>query len=214
METLGGYGEPIVLSEPLLIEVPEHVPTEVAALTEPLAVAYRTVARAELGPGDVPLVLGCGPIGPAVITVLPMRGDAPIVAADFSAERRELARRLGADVVVDPAVASPYQAWERAAATDDPGPDGCAHDRDRPAADAPHHGVRVRRGAQDHLPLIAGSPAGSRIVVAGLCMTADAFEPAQAILKKIDLRFALITAPWSSPRASPTSRRVSWRWRR
>jgi threonine dehydrogenase-like Zn-dependent dehydrogenase len=39
--------------------VPDHVSTEVAALTEPLAVAYRTVARAALASNDVPLVVGC-----------------------------------------------------------------------------------------------------------------------------------------------------------
>ena len=43
-EAPGAYAERIVLSEPLLIEVPDHVSTEVAALIEPLAVAYRTVA--------------------------------------------------------------------------------------------------------------------------------------------------------------------------
>ena len=58
-ETPGAYAERMVLSEPLLIEVPDHVSTEVAALTEPLAVAYRTVARAELASNDGPLVVGC-----------------------------------------------------------------------------------------------------------------------------------------------------------
>jgi hypothetical protein len=110
----------MVLSEPLLIEVPDHVSTEVAALTEPLAVAYRTVARAELAPDDVPLVVGCGPIGLAVIAVLKMKGVGPIVASEFSPERRALALRLGADVVVDPRETSPFEALITAAATDDP----------------------------------------------------------------------------------------------
>src|SRR5262249_26850382 len=115
----GAYAERIVLCEPLLIEVPDHVPTDVAALTEPLAVAYRTVAKADLGDHDVPLVVGCGPIGLAVIAVLRLRGDRRIVAADFSPERRALARRLGADIVIDPAAESPYTAWLSAAATND-----------------------------------------------------------------------------------------------
>jgi threonine dehydrogenase-like Zn-dependent dehydrogenase len=72
----------MVLSEPLLIEVPDHVSTEVAALTELLAVAYRTVVRAELASDDVPLVVGCGPIGLAVIAVLKMKGVGPIVASN------------------------------------------------------------------------------------------------------------------------------------
>ena len=117
-EAPGGYAERMLLSEPLLIEVPDHVRTEVAALTEPLAVAYRSVARADLGGDDVPLVVGCGPIGLAVIAVLKMTGVGPIVASDLSAERRVIAQRLGADIVVDPADASPYEALMAAAATD------------------------------------------------------------------------------------------------
>ena len=119
-EAPGGYAERMVLSEPLLIEVPDHVSTEVAALTEPLAVAYRTVVRAEVGSNDVALVVGCGPIGLAVIAVLKMKGIGPIVASDLSAERRSLAKRLGADIVVDPQEGSPYEALMGAAATDDP----------------------------------------------------------------------------------------------
>ena len=86
----------------------------------PGEVIYRTVAKAGLGEHDVPLVVGCGPIGLAVIAVLRLRGDRLIVAADFSPERRALASRLGADIVVDPAAESPYGVWFRAAATNDP----------------------------------------------------------------------------------------------
>jgi threonine dehydrogenase-like Zn-dependent dehydrogenase len=85
------YAERMVLSEPLLIEVPDHVSTEVAALTEPLAVAYRTVARAELASNDVPLVVGCGPIGLAVIAVLKAKGVGPIVPP--SSHRSRAAQR-------------------------------------------------------------------------------------------------------------------------
>ncbi|MFV0495632.1 zinc-binding dehydrogenase [Mycobacterium sp.] len=118
-EAPGGYSERMLLSEPLLIEVPDHVPTELAALTEPLAVAYRTVARVDTSTEDAALVIGCGPIGLAVIAVLKMKGISPIVASDFSPERRALARQLGVDVVVDPNESSPYEAFRAAAMTDD-----------------------------------------------------------------------------------------------
>ena len=191
----GAYAERIVLSEPLMIEVPDHVPTDVAALTEPLAVAYRTVAKADLGEHDVPLVIGCGPIGLAVIAVLRLRGDRRIVAADFSPERRALASRLGADIVIDPALESPYAAWLGAAATDDPA---------QMALATPAIGQLPLRptvafecvGAPGVIDqIIVGSPPGSRIVVAGLCMTADTFQPAQAVLKELDIRFAVMYTP-------------------
>ncbi|HZA08973.1 zinc-binding dehydrogenase [Mycobacterium sp.] len=194
-EAPGGYAERMLLSEPLLIEVPDHLPTEVAALTEPLAVAYRSVARADLGGDDVALVVGCGPIGLAVIAVLKMRRVGPIVASDFSAERRALAQRLGADIVVDPVAASPYEALAAAAATDTP---------TRMAAKTAVAGQLSIRptvafecvGAPGLIQqLIGGVPAGSRIVVAGINIGADHFQPAQAVLKELDIRFSLYYTP-------------------
>jgi threonine dehydrogenase-like Zn-dependent dehydrogenase len=190
-EAPGGYAERMLLSEPLLIEVPDHVPTDVAALTEPLAVAYRSVARADLGGDDVPLVVGCGPIGLAVIAVLKMTGISPIVACDFSSERRAIAQRLGADILIDPAEASPSEALMAAAATDAPA---------RMAAPTALLGqLRIRPtvtfecvGAPGLIQqLISGVPAGSRIVVAGISFGTDHFEPAQAVLKELDIRFSL-----------------------
>ncbi|MFE7243003.1 zinc-binding dehydrogenase [Streptomyces sp. NPDC057580] len=191
-ETPGGYAERMVLSETLLLEVPDHLPTEQAALTEPLAVAHHAVARAGLGADDVPLVVGCGPIGLAVIAVLRMRGAGPIVAADFSAERRRLAEALGADVVVDPAQESPYRSWAQATAA---GPHGAAPGvlpggKSRPTVAFECVGVP---GVVQQI--ITGSPARTRIVVAGLCMTSDSFEPAQALLKELELRFAMMYSP-------------------
>jgi threonine dehydrogenase-like Zn-dependent dehydrogenase len=191
----GAYAERMLLSEPLLIEVPDHVPTDVAALTEPLAVAYRTVARADLGGDEVPLVVGCGPIGLAVIAVLKMTGVGPIVASDLSAERRAIAQRLGVDVVVDPANASPYEALMAAAGTD-------ASAR-MAAATAVVGQLPIRPtvafecvGAPGLIQqLIYGVPAGSRIVVAGISIGADHFEPAQAVLKELDIRFSLYYTP-------------------
>ena len=191
----GGYAERMLLSEALLLEVPDHLATEHAAMTEPLSVAMRSVAKADLGPDDVALVVGCGPIGLAVITVLRMRGVTPIVAADFSAGRRELAGALGADIVVDPAQSSPYTAWEQSAATDDPA---------RMAAPTAVLGQLPLRptvafecvGVPGMIQqVIAGAPAASRIVVAGLCMNADSFQPTEAVLKEIDIRFSLMYTP-------------------
>jgi threonine dehydrogenase-like Zn-dependent dehydrogenase len=194
-EVPGAYAERMVLSEPLLIEVPEHVSTEVAALTEPLAVAYRTVARAEVASDDVPLVVGCGPIGLAVIAVLKLKGVVTIVASDFSPERRALAQRLGADVVIDPRETSPFEALITAAATDDPA---------RMAAPTAVLGQLPLRptvafecvGVPGLIQqLIGGVPAGSRIVVAGINTGSDSFEPAQGILKELDIRFSLYYTP-------------------
>ncbi|MDH6245854.1 zinc-binding dehydrogenase [Mycobacterium sp. OTB74] len=191
-EIPGAYAERILLSEALMIQVPDHLPTDIAALTEPLAVAYRTVGKADLGDHDVALVVGCGPIGLAVIAVLRLRDDRRIVAADFSPERRALARRLGADIVVDPAVESPYAAWLSAAVTDDStimAPPTPAAGQ-LPLCPTVAFECVGAPGVIDQI--ITGSPPGSRIVVPGLCMTADTIHPAQAVLKEIDVRFAMM----------------------
>ena len=53
-----------------------------------MAVGLHAVAKARLETDDAPLVIGCGPVGLAVIAALRLHGARPIVAADFSA--REL----------------------------------------------------------------------------------------------------------------------------
>ena len=83
-EVPGGYGELMVLSRELLLPIPNGLAPELAALTEPMAVGVHAVGLANLGPHDVPLVIGCGPVGLAVIAALKLRRASPIVAADFS----------------------------------------------------------------------------------------------------------------------------------
>lgn len=191
----GAYAERMLLSEALLIPVPDELSTEVAALTEPMAVALRSLNRVEASANDVPLVVGCGPIGLAVIAILKSRGMGPIVAADLSAERREFAEQLGADITIDPTLDSPYQAWMQAAGTDDPAlmapPTAVAG----PLPLRPTIGFECTGASGILQQMIAGSPPGSRIAVAGINLQADTIEPAQAILKELDLRFCLYYSP-------------------
>ena len=115
-DVIGGYAEQMLLSEPLLVEVPNGLAAAHAALTEPMAVGIHAVAKAGASGDEVPLVIGCGPVGLAVIAALKMRGFGPMVAEDYSPTRRALAERLGADVVVDPALTQPFTAWAEHAA--------------------------------------------------------------------------------------------------
>ena len=52
--------------------------------------------------------IGCGAIGLGVIAGLKLKGIGPIVAADFDANRRDIAIQMGADVAIDPRELSPY----------------------------------------------------------------------------------------------------------
>ena len=191
----GGYGERMVLNEMMLLPVPEDLPTDIAALTEPMAVGWHAVEKAGAIGDDVPLVLGCGPVGQAVIAALKIKGVGPIIAADFSPRRRELAEKLGADVVVDPAAASPYTRWQDLAvpAGVDPrslmtlmgmGP--------QPRPGLIFECVGVPGVLQQ---ILEGAPRKARVVVVGVCMETDSFEPILGINKELSLQFVLGYTP-------------------
>jgi 2-desacetyl-2-hydroxyethyl bacteriochlorophyllide A dehydrogenase len=85
-----------------LLPIPDDLPFEVAALTEPLAVALHGVNRALAKAGDKVVVFGCGPIGLGMVLWLVDRGVTDVVALDLSPERLERATALGARAVINP----------------------------------------------------------------------------------------------------------------
>ncbi len=87
----GAYAERLLVEQSLTFAVPNGLAPDVAALTEPMAVGWHAVRRGEVGKGDVAIVIGCGPIGLAVICMLKSHGVRTVVASDFSAGRRALA---------------------------------------------------------------------------------------------------------------------------
>ena len=98
----GGFAQYMPLADRMLLPVPNGLAASVAALTEPIAVGWHAVENARLTPEDVPLVVGCGPVGLAVIAGLVLKHVHPIIAADYSPARRALALKMGADIVIDP----------------------------------------------------------------------------------------------------------------
>jgi threonine dehydrogenase-like Zn-dependent dehydrogenase len=173
----GGYGELMVLSAYTILPVPNGLSTEHAALTEPMAVGVHAVNKGNLQPGDAPLVIGCGPVGLAVIAALKMRGASPIVAADYSPKRRALAAKMGADVVIDPAQRPTYEAYREAANL---------------APSLIFECVGVAGLLQQ---ILRGAPLGARVVVVGVCMDDDMIRPIYAINKEINLQFVLAYTP-------------------
>ncbi|HEX2285818.1 MAG TPA: alcohol dehydrogenase catalytic domain-containing protein, partial [Mycobacterium sp.] len=94
--TIGAYAERMLLSAPLLTPIPNGLDSRHAALTEPMAVGLHAVNKSLIERGEPALVLGCGPIGIAIVAALRNRGVESIVAADYSSKRRELAETMGA----------------------------------------------------------------------------------------------------------------------
>ena len=207
----GAYAEQVLATESMMLPVPNGLPGEVAALTEPMAVAWHAVRRGEVGRRQGAVVIGCGPVGLGVILMLKARGVRHVVASDFSAARRELARVCGADVVVDPAQGTPFEprklntiadALELAFKTRDQLeklPIGWWHvwrAAEKLGATPKQPVVFECVGVPGMIESILDSaPVFSRVVVAGVCVGLDRFTPAMAINKELDLRFVFGYTP-------------------
>jgi threonine dehydrogenase-like Zn-dependent dehydrogenase len=169
--TIGGYAERMLLSAPLLLPIPNGLDFKHAALTEPMAVGLHAVNKSNIAPGETAVVLGCGPIGIAIIAALRARGVETIVASDFSPKRRELAAAMGAHQTLDAAQGSPFDSVKPAVVFEAIGVPGIIDD--------------VLRRARP----------GTRLVVAGVCMQPDTVHPFFAIAKEISVQFVLAYTP-------------------
>lgn len=213
--TPGAYAERLVVQEAMTMPVPNGLSAEMAALTEPMAVGWHAIRRAEMKKKDVAIVIGCGPVGLAIICTLKARGVKTIIAADFSPGRRALAEKCGATLVVDPRKTSPYANWQEFGFVGDlPGLLELAVGTREKLGKLPvpwWHTWRLAEalGALPPRPvifecvglpgvlqsIIDGAPQFSRVVVVGVCMQPDQIEPAVAINKEVDLRFVLGYSP-------------------
>jgi L-iditol 2-dehydrogenase len=99
----GFFREFVNLPPANLLAIPKSLSLEVATLVEPLAVALHSMQFVAIQPGDTVAVFGAGPIGLLTVACLKVAGAARIWAIDPVAHRCELARRMGADVALDPA---------------------------------------------------------------------------------------------------------------
>jgi 2-desacetyl-2-hydroxyethyl bacteriochlorophyllide A dehydrogenase len=168
---IGGYAERMLLSAPLLTPVPKGLDPRHAALTEPMAVGLHAVNKSAITRGESALVVGCGPIGMAIIAALRLRGVEHVVAADFSAARRGLAQTMGAHETVDPAQRSPFEGTTPAVVFEAVGAPGILND--------------VMRRA----------PAHTRVVVAGVCMEPDTLLPFYGAPKELTIQFVFAYDP-------------------
>lgn len=176
-EVAGGYGERMLLSAPMITEVPNGLDFRHAALTEPMAVGLHAVNKSHIAPGEGALVLGCGPVGLAVIGALKLKGIDTIVATDFSPARRAIATTMGATEVVDPAAEPAFEAWNRAG-------------KSKPLVCFEAIGVP---GIIDSV--LKDAPHSTRLVVVGVCMEADRINPFFGISKELNVQFCLAYDP-------------------
>jgi threonine dehydrogenase-like Zn-dependent dehydrogenase len=172
--------------------IPEAVPDDLAALTEPLAVGLHAANLASRNRGPN-VVIGCGPVGLAVIFALLRQGRGPILAADFSAERRAAAEALGADIVLDPAETSPFSRWQDL---------GFAALPSSPLLEREFRGLPPGVNIFDCVgvpglldQIVKSAPQHSHVITVGVCAHEDKLTPREAIVTELTLEFSFAYRP-------------------
>jgi threonine dehydrogenase-like Zn-dependent dehydrogenase len=173
----GAYADRMRLTAGLCLKVPNGLDARRAALTEPMTVGLHAVNKSGIKPGEGALVLGCGPVGLAVIAALKSKAIEPIVATDFSARRRAMATAMGAHEVVTPTEEPAIEAWRRVGGA-------------RAVVLFEAIGVPgiIDQAMRDAPPL-------SRIVIVGVCMETDHMLPLVGIVKELNLQFTFYYDP-------------------
>ncbi len=106
----GGFTEYAVVPVQAAVRLPEGADLSVATLLEPLGCCVRAMDVSGMRSGDKVLVIGAGPIGLMVAQLAKRSGASIVLVSEPNRARRELAKRLGADIVIDPSKESVLEA--------------------------------------------------------------------------------------------------------
>ncbi len=169
----GAYAEYTLMQAQLLLPVPDGLPSEVAAMTEPCAVGLHAVRMARPVEGETVFVMGAGPVGLMTLLWLKKEGAARVIVSDPAGARRELAGRLGADELLDPTGKTLIDLVVAAAG-----------DRPKLVFDC----VGVEGTLEQAMEVTA--PFG-QVVVVGVCLREDRLHPLVGIDKQLNLQFVL-----------------------
>jgi L-iditol 2-dehydrogenase len=111
---VGGFAERVVLPRHCVHALPEGLDPATAALAEPAACCLEGLEMARMRRGAAVVVIGGGIMGLLTLALAKARGAGTAILSDPVPSRREAARRLGADVTVDPATEDLAQIVDRA----------------------------------------------------------------------------------------------------
>ncbi|MCU7890928.1 MAG: alcohol dehydrogenase catalytic domain-containing protein [Candidatus Thiodiazotropha sp. (ex Ustalcina ferruginea)] len=170
----GTYAEYILVSAPNSLRLPANIGYDAAAVIEPLAVGYDAVRRCSLEMNEAVLVIGAGPIGLSVIQWCNHFGVADIAVSELNTNRLDRAREMGATQVIDGnQFSNPVEEFERQVG--------------RPPS-VIFEAVGLPGMIQQCVRMAVKD---TRIVIVGVCMQSDQFEPMECIVKRVSLIFAM-----------------------
>jgi threonine 3-dehydrogenase len=102
----GCFAEYVAIPETNVYPMDRSIPPEVAAIQDPFGNAVHTTLSGEVAGASV-AVVGSGPIGCCAVAVAKAAGARAVFATDVRPYRLDLARRMGADVVIDASAEDP-----------------------------------------------------------------------------------------------------------
>jgi (R,R)-butanediol dehydrogenase/meso-butanediol dehydrogenase/diacetyl reductase len=103
----GGFAEYVVVPEDNVCKLPSEATYEMGAFAEPLATAVHAMNRGKMRPGAEVVVIGGGPIGLLTMQTALACGAAKVIVLEMLPQRIELAKKLGASMVLNPADGDP-----------------------------------------------------------------------------------------------------------
>jgi (R,R)-butanediol dehydrogenase/meso-butanediol dehydrogenase/diacetyl reductase len=168
----GAYAEFVACSAGSLFKLPDNVNSRDGALVEPLSVGLHAVKRSGVKPGETAIIMGAGPIGLATLVWAKGKG-ATVVMSEMAPGRTELAKKLGADVVVNP---------------DDRDPAEQVREMTGRSPELIFECVGVKGTLGNAINMVG--PRG-QVVVVGVCMESDVIQPVQCIFKEVSVNFVL-----------------------
>lgn len=98
----GGFAEYTVMKASHVFKIPDNVDFLSAAMTEPLSCCLHGIDLCHIKAGDTVLVMGGGPIGIIMMQLAKISGASKVILSEPVQEKRDLARKLGADAVINP----------------------------------------------------------------------------------------------------------------
>jgi threonine 3-dehydrogenase len=98
----GAFAEFVKIPASNIIKLDPSIPEHYGAILDPLGNAVHTVLAGPIA-GCTVLVTGCGPIGLMSIAVAKACGSSTVFATETNGQRRAMAKKMGADVVANPA---------------------------------------------------------------------------------------------------------------
>jgi 2-desacetyl-2-hydroxyethyl bacteriochlorophyllide A dehydrogenase len=98
MHRSGGYADYVLSPAANIHRIPAGLSLPFASFAEPVAIGVQACRRGQVAAEETVLILGCGPIGLALIEVARARG-ARVLASDMLPARREFAAQLGVETL-------------------------------------------------------------------------------------------------------------------